>query len=168
MRLRLVRLLTVTVASACTATPASRAGERAEVATPAAVDSLPTRPPEVDLTGTWATGSTHEPTVARLELHPPCNVGPALWALEQRGDTLRLWRIPESHAQGIAAPRPASSSVPLEGRISGVDLVIGTSATRYRLRYDSTSGHLRGTLNGAPFWAVRQDVVRPEGCIPVP
>lgn len=39
---------------------------------------------------------------------------------------------------------------------------------RYLLRYDSTSDHLRGTLNGVPFWAVRQDVVRPERCIPVP
>ena len=167
MRSRLVRLLAFTFAAACSATPASRADERTDIATPV-VDSLPGRPPAVDLTGTWATGSTNEPTVSRLELHPPCNFGPALWALEQRGDTLRLWRIPESHAQGIAAPHPVSSSVPLEGRVSGVDLVIGTGATRYRLRYDSTSGHLRGTLNGAPFWAVRQDVVRPEGCIPVP
>lgn len=165
MRRELLPLLMA--AAACSATPASRASERAEVATTAVVDSLPSRPAEVNLTGTWATGSTNEPTVARLELHPPCNVGPALWALEQRGDTLRLWRIPESHAQGIATPHPVSSA-PLEGRISGVDLVIGTGATRYRLRYDSTSGHLRGTLNGAPFWAVRQDVVRPEGCIPVP
>lgn len=166
MRPRLVRLLAFTCAVACTATPASRADERTNVATPV-VDSLPTRPAEVDLTGTWATGSTNEPTVARLELHPPCNVGPALWALDQRGDTLRLWVIPESHAQGIAAPHPVSS-VPLEGRISGVELVIGTGATRYRLRYDATSGHLRGTLNGAPFWAVRQDIVRPQDCIPVP
>jgi hypothetical protein len=40
--------------------------------------------------------------------------------------------------------------------------------TRYVLRYDEESGHLRGTLNGAPFWAVRQQLVRSEGCIPVP
>ena len=166
MRPRLVRLLAFTFAAACSATPASRAAERADIVAPV-VDSLPTRPAEVDLTGTWATGSANEPTVPRLELHPQCNYSPALWALEQRGDTLRLWVIPESWAQGVPSP-PLGSSVPLEGRIAGVDLVIGTSATRYRLRYDSTSGHLRGTLNGAPFWAVRQDVVRPEGCIPPP
>jgi len=154
-------------AAACSATPASRASERSEVATPAVVDSLPARPPEVDVTGTWATGSANEPAVPRVELHPQCNYSPALWALEQRGDTLRLWVLPESWAQGVASPHPVSS-VPLAGRISGVDLVLGTATPRYRLRYDSTSGHLRGTLNGAPFWAVRQNVVRPEGCIPPP
>lgn len=165
MRRKLLPLLMV--AGACSATPASRAAERADVAAPI-VDSLPTRPAEVDLNGTWATGSANEPTARRLQLQPPCNFGPAIWALDQRGDTLRLWVIPESHAQGIATRGPAASSVPLMGRISGVDVVLGAAATRYRLRYDSTSGHLRGTLNGAPFWAVRQDIVRPQGCIPVP
>lgn len=164
MRRELLPLLMA--AAACSATPASRASERTDVVAPI-VDSLPARPPEVDVTGTWATGSANEPAVPRLELHPQCNYGPALWALEQRGDTLRLWVIPESWAKGVPSPQPASS-VPLTGRISGVDLVLGTAATRYRLRYDSASGHLRGTLNGAPFWAVRQDVVRPEGCIPPP
>lgn len=163
MRRKLVPLLIA--AGACSATPASRAAER--VATPIVVDSLPARSPEVDVTGTWATGSTNEPAVPRIELHPQCNYSPPLWALEQRGDTLRLWVIPESWAKGVPSAQPASS-VPLTGRISGVDLVLGTTATRYRLRYDSTSGHLRGTLNGAPFWAVRQHVVRPEGCIPPP
>ena len=165
MRRSPVRMLALTFAAACSAPPASHATARADVAP--AVDSLPSRPAAIDVTGTWATGSTNEPAVPRLELHPPCNFGPALWALEQRGDTVRQWRIPESRAQGIATPRPASSR-PLEGRIAGVDLVIGTGATRYRLRYDSTSGHLRGTLNGAPFWAVRFEIVRPVGCIPVP
>lgn len=166
MRRNPLRLLALSVAAGCAAAPAPRDIERSGGAAPVA-DSLPVRPADVDLTGTWATGSVGEPSVPRLVLSPPCNVGPALWALEQRGDTLRLWRIPESHTQGIAT-RTQASKVPLTGRISGVDLVIGTGATRYRLRYDSTSGHLRGTLNGAPFWAVRQEVVRPEGCIPPP
>jgi hypothetical protein len=164
---RRVWLLACIVGAACSASPASRASERAQVTTPAVVDSLPPRLPEVDVSGTWATGSVGEPSVPRLVLRPPCNVGPALWALQQRGDSLRLWQIPESYAQGIATETHVSSA-PLTGRISGVDLVIGAGATRYRLRYDSTSGHLRGTLNGAPFWAVRQDVERPEGCIPPP
>lgn len=103
----------------------------------------------------------------RIELHPQCNYSPPLWALEQRGDTLRLWVLPESWTQGVASAHTVSSA-PLLGRISGMELVLGTAATRYRLRYDTTSGHLRGTLNGAPFWAVRQNVVRPEGCIPPP
>jgi hypothetical protein len=54
------------------------------------------------------------------------------------------------------------------GRISGADVTIRLGDSRYLLRYDSTSGHLRGTLNGAPFWAIRQEIVRPQGCIPVP
>lgn len=166
MRRTLVLLLAFTVAAACSATPAARATERADVVAPV-VDSLRARAPEVDVTGTWATGSANEPAVPRLELHPQCNYGPALWALEQRGDSLRLWVLPESWTQGVPSAHQVSSA-PLTGRISGVDLVLGTSATRYRLRYDSTSGHLRGTLNGAPFWAVRQDIVRPEGCIPPP
>jgi hypothetical protein len=49
-----------------------------------------------------------------------------------------------------------------------VDLAMSITGGRYVLRYDSTSGHLRGTLNGAPFWAVRQEIVRPEGCVPIP
>jgi hypothetical protein len=42
------------------------------------------------------------------------------------------------------------------------------ASSHYRLRYDSTSEHLRGTLNDKPFWAIRRDVVHPEGCIPPP
>jgi hypothetical protein len=45
---------------------------------------------------------------------------------------------------------------------------MGTSGARYLLHYDSTSGHLRGTLNGAPFRAVCLEIVRPQGCMPVP
>jgi hypothetical protein len=75
--------------------------------------------------------------------------------------------IPESHAQGVPAEHPVST-VAAVGRVSGVDLTMSTAESRYVLRYDSTSGHLRGTLNGAPFWAVREDLVRPEGCIPIP
>ena len=99
--------------------------------------------------------------------HPQCNYSPADWIIEQSGDTVRAWQIPESHAQGIAT-REAVSRVATEGWVSGVDLVMGMSGTRYVLHYDSTSGHLRGTLNGTPFWAVRQEIVRPDGCIPVP
>ena len=41
-------------------------------------------------------------------------------------------------------------------------------SSRYRLRYDSASGHLRGTLNDKPFWAVREELVHATGCIPAP
>ena len=35
-------------------------------------------------------------------------------------------------------------------------------------RYDTTTGHLSGTLNGARFWAVPLDVRHPDRCIPPP
>ncbi|HEX8849732.1 MAG TPA: hypothetical protein VF761_09385 [Gemmatimonadaceae bacterium] len=121
----------------------------------------------VDLSGSWVTGSTGEPAAARIELQPQCNYTPGFWELQQSGDTLRAWRIPESYARGVATPVTAPS-IPAEGMVSGMDVVIGTAGSRYLLRYDSTSGHLRGTLNGAPFWAVRVDIVRRRDCIPVP
>ncbi|MDQ6634236.1 MAG: hypothetical protein M3Z10_05695 [Gemmatimonadota bacterium] len=96
-----------------------------------------------------------------------CNYTPALWIMEQRGDTVRAWAIPESRAQGVPS-RNQVSSVGAEGRLRGVNLTMKVGTSRYVLRYDSTSGHLRGTLNGAPFWAVRQDIVHPLGCIAVP
>jgi hypothetical protein len=80
---------------------------------------------------------------------------------------VRVWVIPASHAQGIHTTQRVSA-VGATGRVSGLDLTMDAAGARYLLRYDSTSGHLRGTLNGAPFWAVRQDIVRPERCIPVP
>jgi hypothetical protein len=49
-----------------------------------------------------------------------------------------------------------------------MDLTLEMPGTRYALHYDSTSGHLRGTLNRAPFWAVRENIVHPADCIPPP
>ena len=159
-------LLAGCVAAACSGSTRSRAREGALPETRIA-DTMPARRADVDLTGTWATGSAGEPVAKQLVLHPQCNSGPRHWIIEQRGDTVRGWNIPETQAQGIAR-RVAASSVPVAGRVSGVDLVMGASGTRYLLHYDSTSGHLRGTLNGAPFWAVRLEIVQPQGCIPVP
>jgi len=121
----------------------------------------------VDLSGTWATGSVGEPTVQRIVLPVQCNYTPPLWILQQYGDTVRVWAFPASYSQGIAT-RQSISTVGAAGRVSGVDLTTSTAGARYVLRYDSTSGHLRGTLNGAPFWAVREEIVRPNDCIPVP
>jgi hypothetical protein len=55
-----------------------------------------------------------------------------------------------------------------EGRIRGVNVRMKDSASRYVLRYDAKSEHLRGTLNGERFWAVRKELVSAGGCIPVP
>jgi hypothetical protein len=163
---RIFALLAMCGAAGCRASAGSRSHERAEHQLPAA-DSVPRGHAGVDLTGAWATGGTGEPAAQRIVLRVECNYSPPLWVIQQSGDTVRAWVIPASHAQGIATTRAVSTAA-AEGRISGVQLTIGTGSARYVLRYDSTSGHLRGTLNGAPFWAVRQDIVRPEHCLPVP
>jgi hypothetical protein len=163
---RLIILLAACASAACSASTGSRANEPAEHPAPTA-DSLPRRHAAVDLTGAWATGSAGEPAAGRILLRLGCNYSPPLWVIQQSGDTVRAWVIPESRAQGIAAPRPVAP-VAAVGRVSGMDVTMSLGEARYLLRYDSTSGHLRGTLNGVPFWAVRQDVVRPERCIPVP
>lgn len=163
---RLVLILASVSAAACSASVSSPA----VVPSPrpaSTADTLHRAHASVDLTGLWATGSEGEPAARQVVLSPQCNYHPAHWILEQSGDTVRAWTIPESHDQGVPSTRTASK-VPAEGVVSGMDFTIGTSGARYVLRYDSTSGHLRGTLNGAPFWAMRLEIVRPEGCIAVP
>jgi hypothetical protein len=162
---RLIALLAA-CAAACSASSGSPPNQRTELQA-SAVDSIPRRRTDVDLTGAWASGSTNEPNVPRIVIRPECNYSPSLWVIQQSGDTVRAWAIPESRAQGIRVERPVST-VAAEGRLSGVDVTMRLGDSRYLLRYDSTSGHLRGTLNGAPFWAIRQEIVRPQGCIPVP
>jgi hypothetical protein len=163
---RRLLLLATCAAAACSASTGSRHVERAELSHPA-VDSVPIRPAAVDLSGAWATGSANEPAAPRVVLRLECNYSPSLWVIQQTGDLVRAWAIPESRAQGILSTQPVRTAA-AEGQISGVDLTMRIADARYVLRYDSTSGHLRGTLNGAPFWAVRQDLVRAEGCIAVP
>lgn len=163
---RLIILLAISAAAACSASTHSPATQRAETSAPI-VGPVRSGHADVDLTGTWITGSGGEPAAKQLVLNPPCNSGPAHWLIEQSGDTVRAWNMPEIQAQGIATREPVSSR-PTEGWVSGIDVVLGISNPRYLLHYDSTSGHLRGTLNGAPFWAVRVEIVRAEGCIGVP
>jgi hypothetical protein len=160
-------LVLMTFAAACAASAPSHQVERVEVAPP--VDSVPgpQEKPRVDLSGTWVTGSANEPTVREFMLQLQCNHTPSFWAIDQLGDSVWAYTIAESQAQGIAQ-REQPFRVGAMGRISGVDVTLRADGTRYVLRYDETSWHLRGTLNGTPFWAVRQKQVRPEGCIPVP
>jgi hypothetical protein len=157
--------LLVAGALGCTASVLSQA-PRADVVAPTA-DTIPRVPAAVDLTGGWTTGSTGEPDVPRIVLRPECNYHPATWLIQQHGDTLRAWSLPARRTQGVLTNQPVSAAG-ADGRISGVDLTLRMAGASYVLRYDSTSGHLRGTLNGAPFWAVRQEIIRPQGCIPPP
>ena len=121
----------------------------------------------LDLTGIWLPGSGPEPSAARLTVTATCQSTPAYWYIEQRGDSVSSWTNPASFNQGIARP-PQPRPVTAVGTISGQDVVMSDGSSRYRLRYDRTSGHLRGTLNDKPFWAVPEDFVRPTGCIPAP
>lgn len=130
-------------------------------------DSVSPTDAHLDLTGSWATGSTGEPEARRVELRLECNYTPPIWIVEQSGDTVSAFLNPESRAQGVLSPEPPPR-IPAKGLLRGVDLTLEMPGSRYVLHYDSTSGHLRGTLNGAPFWAVRQDIVRATGCIPPP
>jgi len=164
---KLMFLVAACGAAACSASTSSPANDPEPRPVPAA-DTVVRARADVNLSGSWATGSVAEPAAQRIVLSPQCNYHPALWLIEQDGDSVRAWTIPESRDQGIATRQPVSTTVPTVGRVSGVELRMGASGARYVLRYDSTSGHLRGTLNGAPFWAVRLDVVRPEGCLPPP
>jgi hypothetical protein len=166
---RPIMLLVLCAAIGCRASAHPRIVAPATADTTQAAIAAPVRTGHagVNLTGTWTTGSANEPSAKLILLQPQCNYHPALWILQQDGDTVRAWTILASHDQGIAT-REAISAAPAGGWVSGTDVMIATSGNRYVLRHDSTTTHLRGTLNGAPFWAVRVDVVRPGGCIPPP
>lgn len=164
---KLITLLAACVVAGCSASTHSPAHESAEPYT-AATDSVRRVHADVDLTGIWATGRTGEPAARRIVITVECNYTPSLWALQQNGDTVRLWVIDESRSQGVRSTQNASKLPSAMGFVAGVDLTMSAVGTRYVLRYDSTSGHLRGTLNNALFWAVREQIVRPGPCIPVP
>jgi hypothetical protein len=136
----------------------------------AAADEIGTIPPAVDLTGAWTTGSRDgEPQVRTVVTHTECANNPAAWVIEQRGDSIRVWAFPETFNEGVATKGPGPARItPATGRISGVEVRINDAESHYRLRYDAESHHLRGTLNGRAFWAVRQIVVRPGACGAIP
>ena len=163
--IRLAVLIAVCAAVACSAARVSRAPTPTPSSAPV-VDTARRVHAAVNLTGSWRTGSGPEPAAALIIEQPQCNYSPAMWLLEQSGDTVRAFSIASSYAKGVAEPE-AISRVAIEGSLSGLDLTLGSSP-RYVLHYDSASGHLRGTLDGAPFWAVRLHIVEPQGCIPPP
>lgn len=164
---RTIALLLVCAGTACSASAPPHAEVRTEPPAPT-LDSAPAAHIDAELSGAWATGSTDEPTVKRIVVHEQCNYTPPRWITQQSGDTLSAWNFPAHQSQGVASTDPGISSVPAMGRFHGYDLIMGTADARYVLHYDTTSGHLRGTFNGTPFWAVPLDIVRPEVCLPVP
>lgn len=162
----LIILLAACVTAACSAStgsPASKAEERPV----RAADPVRRGHADVDLTGAWTTGRGDEPAARQVVLQPQCNYSPGFWAIEQSGDTVRAWNFPARESKGTPSTEVVSK-VPAVGWVSGVDLVLPTAGARYLLRYDSTTGHLRGTLNGEPIWAVRLEIVTPTACLAVP
>ena len=125
------------------------------------------QPPVTDLSGGWATGSANEPPAGPVRPHPSCAYNPPVWIIQQKGNALETWAFPESYNQGIARVEPMQKTPAIRGTISGADVRIGDADVRLILRYDETSGHLRGTRNGAPFWAARQIIVR-DPCPGIP
>jgi hypothetical protein len=125
--------------------------------------------PPFDLTGEWATGSgPGEPAGQLITLRPPCLQNPAAWILQQTGDSLEGIAISESHDQGTAPKEPMRIPPTARGRVKGLDVTLDAPSLHYQLRYDPGTEHLRGSLNDRPFWAVRQVVERPGGCLPPP
>jgi hypothetical protein len=100
-------------------------------------------------------------------MNPTCAVNPAVWIIQQDGNKLTTWEFPQSYNQGIARKEPVRMMPAIPGVISGADVTIAGENLRLILRYDPESGHLRGTRNGAPFWAARQIVIR-ESCPGIP
>ena len=129
------------------------------------VDAL-TTPAPFDLSDSWLTGDEgNEPAPTEIVLHTDCANHPAAWVLRQEGDRLEAWDFAASFDQGIVRAQPVARIAPDLGRVVGVDVTIGDG---HRLRFDPESGHLRGTRDGRPFWAVRQRVVRPGQCPGIP
>jgi hypothetical protein len=167
MKILLLLLATCGAVACAVPVPAGSPAEPRTELQPPAGDSSPATAPPLDLSGVWATGSVGEPAAPRIVVHLQCNHTPPFWIIDQRGDTVRAWTNPASHAQGMRAPDPVRP-IPAEGRLIGVRVTMSGGGSRYVLRYDSTTGHLRGTLNGGPFWAVREEIVSAQGCIAIP
>lgn len=162
--MRSTALLALVSINACASSP--RLQPAAPVA-PADTVAIELRAPATDLSGGWATGSANEPTAGPVRQQPSCAYNPPVWIIQQKGNGLETYDFPESFNQGIARKEPVQRTPAIRGTISGADVVIAGDGIRFVLRYDAESGHLRGTRNGAPFWAARQVIVR-EACPGIP
>ena len=159
-------VLVVTI-SCARFSPSSRAPSPAIEPTPA--EDIGQIAPAVDLSGSWTTGSDGEPQGPTVVTHTGCSVNPAEWVLSQEGDSIRAWAFPVTYNQGVATKGLGPERMhAATGRISGIEVRIDDAGSHYRLRYDVESQHLRGTLNGKPFWAVRHVVMRPGACGAIP
>ncbi|HET9454831.1 MAG TPA: hypothetical protein VFO66_11160 [Gemmatimonadaceae bacterium] len=160
---RVIGFAVLTAAGAC-------APSRPPAVVAAPVDTVAAQllPPAVDLSGSWATGSANEPPPGPVMQHPACAYNPPVWIIEQNGNALKSWAFPESFNQGIKSPGPGPERIAaVPGTISGNTVLITDGVVRLSLTYDAVSGHLRGTRNGAPFWAARQSV-SPAECPGIP
>lgn len=141
-----------------------------EVESPADCRDPLATPVVFDLSGAWMLGAGRpEPADPVLTEYRNCANHPARWVLDQRGEAVEAWSFPETFDQGIVRrDPPARISPDAVGRVQGYDLVLEGAESRYRLRYDPESGHLRGTRDGIAVWGVRRQFVTPGPCPPVP
>jgi hypothetical protein len=121
-------------------------------------------PPPFSVTGNWATGyGAADAAPPVVTISPPCNYSPAVWAIQQNGDTVYTWHFGDRYARGVRDTSPPER-IAETGRVTGSEVTLDGDA-HYRLRYDPESGHLRGTKDGRLFWAVKQEEVRKERCV---
>src|SRR5687768_3341233 len=155
---RVLGLATMTLLVACA--PRHQPGAAPTTGDTAVAELLT---PATDLSGHWVTGSDNEPPPGPVVQQPSCAYNPPVWIVQQAGNALKAWAIPESFNQGIKLPGPGPERIQaVPGTISGNTVVLAGPDVRFILDYDAGSGHLRGTRNGAPFWAARQSLVRTE------
>jgi hypothetical protein len=157
-----IRLSLLFVALACTPTHVAPVPSDTDVASDEHASAT------MDISGTWVGGTGPEPSVPVVMVEAQCRYTPPVWVLEQHGDTVLSYRFPEHWEQGTASRETRVRAPSAIGRMSGAMIVLLEGKDKFRLQFDSASGHLRGTRNAEPFWAARQEIARKELCPAVP
>jgi hypothetical protein len=156
----------VVAMTACRSVPVRSSADQADTVAAVWSDMGPVDVPDID--GVWVGGTGAEPKQRVQVAEAQCLYHPAAWALEQRGDTVFSYHFPESWEQGVARTDPPISKAPALGRVRRDTIYLRDGSETYVLRYDAVSGHLRGTRNGEPFWALRRQEIHREQCPAVP
>ena len=120
------------------------------------------------LRGNWMGGSGPEPAERVIFSQAQCRYHPPAWVLDASGDSVFSYHFPASYEQGVARREPPVRTLPAVGRVRRDTIFLNDGSDRYVVQYDSVSGHLRGTRNGQPFWAVRTEEQNRERCPAVP
>jgi hypothetical protein len=143
--------------SACTGTPGTGPSPA-----PTATAGTPA-PTAADLTGRWLVGTAGEPPAGPVA---QCQAS-TVWNLVQTGEAVK------GDVDYCAGPCLADTEGTTGTNRAGRVVLSGTyrgggspEPVAYDLTFDAASGHLRGTRNGAPFWAAPYRQLT-DGCGPV-